>query len=48
MLKQLVSHRMINDAPPNSLMDSNVSPKREKQQKDYELGHDPWLATLWG
>jgi hypothetical protein len=33
------------DALPNSLMDSNVS-LNWKQQKNKELGHAPWLATL--
>jgi hypothetical protein len=31
---------------PNSLRDSNVSPNW-KQRKSKELGHAPWLATLW-
>jgi len=34
-------------APPNSFMDSTMSPKGE-QRKDKELGHAPWLITLWG
>jgi hypothetical protein len=32
---------------PNSLIDSNVS-LRWKQWKSKELGHAPWLVTLWG
>jgi hypothetical protein len=30
-----------------SLIDSNVN-KNWKQQKNKELVHAPWLATLWG
>jgi len=37
--------KAISDAPPGSLMDSNVSPNL-KQQKSKELGHVPWLAAL--
>jgi hypothetical protein len=36
------------DATPTPLMESIVSPKRWKQQKDKELGHAFWLITLWG
>jgi hypothetical protein len=35
------------DALPSSLINSNVSLRR-KQRKSTELGHAPWLITLWG
>jgi len=35
------------DAPPNSLIDSTVSPKVE-QWRDKELGYVPCLAALQG
>jgi hypothetical protein len=34
------------NAPPSSLMDSNVS-SNWKQRKSKELGHIPWLIALW-
>jgi hypothetical protein len=34
------------DAVPSSLIASNVN-LRWKQWKDKELGHAPWLVTLW-
>jgi hypothetical protein len=35
------------DAPPSSLIDSNVGLKW-KQQKSKELEHTPWLVAFWG
>ncbi len=43
----LKKHKNKHEVLPSSLMDSNMSLKL-KQQKSKELGHAPWLATLWG
>jgi hypothetical protein len=37
----------VDDALPSSWINSNMSLKW-KQRKSKELGHVPWLATLWG
>jgi len=37
----------VSDAPPSSLMDSNVN-LNWKQRKSKEPGHAPWLIALWG
>jgi hypothetical protein len=46
-LKEFMQRFTLVDALPSSLIDSNVNLKRN-QQKSMELGHAPWLATLWG
>jgi hypothetical protein len=39
--------KLVHDAPPSSLMDSNMS-SNGKQRKNKESGHTPWLATFLG
>jgi hypothetical protein len=37
----------LNDAPPDSWMDSTASPKVKTMERK-GVGRTPWLTTLWG
>jgi hypothetical protein len=47
MIQLLMNHYIISDALPCSLVDS-IESLKWKQWKSKELGHAPWLTTLWG